>query len=275
MIMNKLTKIYVVALTATIALAFGACTEEVDYTPARPVSGDCMLASFVSDGEEIILPAEGGESVFGVTVQREKNDSEATVSLTANSQNSSCFSFPQTVTFAAGQSTAAFNVTLNADEIEREEFYTYSIDLEEAAIDPYDETTLATTTGYVLKQAVWNAELGTGYFEGALGEANYATVLQASAETSGGEAWYKIAPFGYEVVFKVNSDGVVRARQQLVIVANIGYGAEYIYINVNDSYTASGYNVYDAENNCLIMAMDYTGSTSGSIGTGMVVVYLP
>lgn len=268
--MNYTIKHSFIVLSTVFALGVSACTEEAEYTPAGAVNGDCILASFVTDSEEYILGADDVNAI-NVTVNREKTEGEATVRLTPTYISQECFRIPESVTFAAGSATTNFDIEFLADQIEEEEFYTYSIGLEEAAIDPYSENTVSTTTGYVLKQAQWPISLGTGYFSGALDEANTCEVLQTEGRT-----WYKVAPFGYEVVFKVDEDGTVRLRQQDLIytTADEDMGPEVISISKNSAYDGV-YNYYDPTNNTIIVAADYIGEFSGSLGTGLVILYLP
>lgn len=255
--------IYVISMV--LPLWLGSCTEDIDYTPGQPVSGDCIYASFTTDGEETIVSAADERKVT-VTVTRENTNSEVTVPLKVLSQTDDCFQIPSSVTFAAGATTATFDVTFS--EVEAEEAYTYSVALDEAAVDSYSEDYITSITGTVVPEANWNITLGQGVYQSALLGPGSCTVLNVDGET-----WYKVAPFGYPVVFKVNEDNTVRMRSQVLCKATVaaGYPPVEVYISLNQSY---GGGVYDPESNTLMMYMDYNCEL-GALGTGIDYLALP
>lgn len=269
--MNRLSQYSCIALSTVFALAFGACTEECEYTPARPVADDCIKASFVTDGEATILDANS-ENKVTVTVNRERTDGEATVSLKPTHVNASFFQVPASVTFAAGQASATFDIPFSTEGMELEEEHMYSVELDESATDPYSENTIAVTSGTVLKQAAWNSSLGEGVFNCALFGPVSCEVRQAEEAAN----WFKaVAPLqeGCDIVFKVDEDNNVRVRQQLYYYGNVGSGAEYIYVSSNASYAS--YNKYYPDQKAIQVAMTYVGTRSGTLGTAVSVLYLP
>ena len=104
------------------------------------MNADCIKASFVSDGEQNIIDANSEKKVT-ITVNRQKTDSEHTTRLKALSTNDSHLSYPKVITFAAGANTATFDIIFS--DVEAEEYYTYSVALDEADIDSYSESTIA------------------------------------------------------------------------------------------------------------------------------------
>ena len=71
----KLNKLFLLAGIATLGFAMSACSDDDDYTPGAPVSGDCPALSFVAEetGKSVELdPADPTEVTF--TVTREKGD---------------------------------------------------------------------------------------------------------------------------------------------------------------------------------------------------------
>ena len=91
--MNRLFKYSYIALSTVFALGFSACTEECEYTPAQLTADDCIKATFTTDGESTILDANS-ENKISITVNREKTDTEATVSLKPTYVNASFFQIP-------------------------------------------------------------------------------------------------------------------------------------------------------------------------------------
>lgn len=263
----KVRKYNYIALIV-LALGFSACTEECDYSPAEPINGNCIKASFSSDGEYLILPAEA-ENKVSITAEREKTDGESTVALRATNVNDSHFQVPQSMTFAAGESKTSFNITFS--DIELEEEYIYSVAMDESAYDPYNANTLATTSGTILKKAHWDSTLGQGAFSLSGLGANVPCEVQ---KTSDAENWFKaVAPFaeGNDLVFKVNEDNSVRFRKQPVCMVNVGLPEPVmLYVSLNPQYGG----VYDPEHNVIIVVLDYT-CDAGSLGTFEDVLTLP
>lgn len=269
--MNRLFKYSYIALSTVFALGFSACTEECEYTPAQLTADDCIKATFTTDGESTILDANS-ENKISITVNREKTDTEATVSLKPTYVNASFFQIPASVTFTAGSSTATFDIPFSTEGMELEEEHMYSVELDESAIDPYSQNTIAVTSGTVLKQANWDSSLGEGMLQCALNGPLPCEVRQTSDATN----WFKaVAPLteGCDIVFKVDENNNVRVRQQLLGYLNLGAGAEAIYVSSNASYAS--YNKYYPDQKAIQVAMNYVGTTSGSLGTGVSVFYLP
>ena len=262
-------KITYIALSMALALGFGACTEDVDYTPGKPVADDCIRATFVTDGEETIVSAADEKKVT-VTVMRENTTNEAVVPLKVLPQTDDFFQIPASVTFAAGASTATFDITFS-EVPEEEELYTYSVALDESAVDSYSDAYITSITGTVLPEANWNTSLGQGiYASGNFGQAP-CEILKAE-----GKNWYKaVTPFGnYSVVIKVDEDNTVRMREQALRWANVGLpDPELIYIATNASYNGA-YNYYDPAQGLIVMAVDYTCS-AGALGTAVDQVLIP
>lgn len=258
--MNKM-RYYYMTLAAVLTLGFSACTDEVEYHGASPVADDCIRASFTSDGDNYTV-ASNIQSI-NVTVTRENTTNEATVALKALPQNDSNFQIPASVTFAAGSGTTSFDIPFSG--LEQEELYTFSIALDNNAVDSYSSSVLASTTGYVLQEATWNTSLGQGiYASGAFGQAR-CEILQAEENAR----WIKcITPFetDYSIVIKINEDNSVRMREQALAWANVGLpDPQLIYVSINHTYDGS-YNTYDPATGVITMAMNYT-CAAGSLGT--------
>lgn len=261
-------RIYSYMALMVLALGFGACTEECDYLPAGVIDGNCIKASFSTDGEYLILPAEA-ENKVTITAEREKTDVESTIALRATSVNDIHFQIPQSMAFASGKATTTFDVTFS--DIELEEEYKYSVAMDESAYDPYNANTLATTSGTILKKAHWDSSLGQGSFSLSGLGANVPCEIQ---KTSDAEKWFKaVAPLedGNDLVFKVNEDNTVRFRKQPVCMVNVGLPEPVmLYVSLNPKYGG----VYDPEQNTIIVVLDYT-CEAGSLGTFEDILALP
>ena len=289
-----------IALSTVMALGFGACTEDVDYTPAGPVASDCIKASFAVDNAATVFSPTDANA-FSLPIVREVTDGEATVLVKpTHVNNGDVFQIPESVTFAAGEQSTTLDVTFEVPELEEE--YTYSFELEEAAYDPYSEATVSTSTGTVLKQADWNQTLGTttanfAYFgtESSLWSKMVTTQCSVLG-TSDAATWYKLAsPIeeGNDIVFKVNEDGTVRVRRQQIYMADISnllgysYPPTPCYVSLNGGYTgqlvgvnvdgqAVGFpaNTYDAATGRITVVLDYT-CVAGTITTAVTSFVVP
>lgn len=258
--MKAINKIFSTLGLATLLLGIGACTDEYDYTPAQQVNPDCIKASFTSDGDFIELDTDALKSVT-VTVTRENTSGEVTLALNVLRNDENVFQIPESVTFAAGQSTATFEIAFPNAEIGLE--YTYCIALDDDVVDPYSSSTLASTTG-TIQLIQWNL-LGTGTLTCTLlnGTAT-CNVYRASHA-----AWYRAEEpieTGMDIIFIVNDDNSVSVADQ-PIFTDSNYGTVY----VNNS---EGGGIYSAEDNTIQAALYYYCS-AGYFGTYVETLTLP
>lgn len=268
--------IYMISMALVLGLS--ACTEDVDYTPGQPVAGDCIYASFTTDGEETFVSATDERKVT-VTVTRENTANEVVVPLKTLPQTDDCFQVPASVTFAAGAATATFDITFS--EVEAEEVYTYSVALDESAVDSYSQDYITSITGTVLPEANWDTSLGQGVYSSGNFGPTYCEVQKAN-----GQNWYRVVtPYdSYSVVVKVNEDNTVRLREQPLAWANITGlpDPELIYISLNSSYTGQDVsggagilaNMYNPTTGVITMAVDYNCS-AGALGTTIDQIQIP
>lgn len=273
--MNMKKIIYVIC--TVLVLGASACTEDVDYTPGLPVAEDCIYASFTTDGEETFVSATDEKKVT-VTVTRENTANEVVVPLKTLPQTDDCFQVPASVTFAAGAATATFDITFS--EVEAEEVYTYSVALDESAVDSYSQDYITSITGTVLPEANWDTSLGQGVYSSDIFGPTYCEVQKAN-----GQNWYRVVtPYdSYSVVVKVNEDNTVRLREQPLAWANVGLpDPELIYISLNSSYTGQDVsggagilaNMYNPTTGVITMAVDYNCS-AGALGTTIDQIQIP
>lgn len=258
--MKTINKLFGTLTCLGLILGLGACTDECDYTPAQQVSPDCVKASFVTDGGFQELNTDAPKSIT-VTVTRENTGGDATVPLNVLQNDGGVFQIPESVTFAAGQATATFDIAFPDAEIGLE--YTYSIALDADAVDPYSQNTIASNTG-TIQIIQWDL-LGTGTLTCTLlGGTATCNVYKASHA-----AWYKAeAPVeeGMDILFVVNDDNSVTVSDQ-PIFTDANYGTVYV------NNTANG-GIYSAEDN-IIQAALYYYCSAGYFGTFVETLTLP
>lgn len=91
--------------------AFSACTDEVDYTPASPESANGVYFPSTSQAS---VALKSDANTYDVQICRTDTAAEQTVQLTVETNDTvGALQIPNTVTFAAGQSSA--NLTINYD----------------------------------------------------------------------------------------------------------------------------------------------------------------
>lgn len=93
--------------------AFSACTEEVEYTPATPDKGVYFPSTLPS---QVNLTLEG--TSFDVQIVRTDSVGEQTVALQVEtSDETGIFTFPESVTFADGATTADITIAYDAEKL--------------------------------------------------------------------------------------------------------------------------------------------------------------
>lgn len=238
----------------------GACTDECDYMPAQPLSSECPKASFITDSDFMELNTDAPKSIT-ITVTRENTEEDVTLALNVLQNDENIFQIPESVTLAAGQNTATFEIAFPNAEIGLE--YTYSISLDADAVDPYAENSIASTTG-TIQIIQWDL-LGTGSLTCTLlGEMASCSVYKASHA-----AWYRAEEpieADMDILFIVNDDNSVTVADQ-PIFTDANYGT--VYVN-----NAAGGGIYDAQTNTIQVAFYYYCS-AGYFGTFAETLTLP
>lgn len=131
--MKKLFKNSLIAL-AVLALGISSCTEECDYTPAKPSSVETNDFYFNANqpASELLGIAD---TVYTVTLERANADEELTININAIA-NEEIFNIPATATFAAGESTTDIVIGLS-EKMEPFKSYKFELSLPMELINPY------------------------------------------------------------------------------------------------------------------------------------------
>lgn len=222
----KIFKKYLWTLVcAALAAGMSACSDSDDYTPAQPVPDDCQVVYFDASNatEYEIAPEETEGSVLTVTLSRLYATQEATVPLKVIADD--VFSVPSSVTFAAGSTTATLPVTLSAAT---EGTYDLEISIEdEHYANPYIEVEGSPLYSITLTVVKWNL-LGTGtfYYNGMWSGADSSQKLYQKDGTN----IYKLPDWGggIDLMFTMDSNGVITVAQQYIGADHSTYGAVYI-----------------------------------------------
>lgn len=141
--MNKIKNILNAMLLLALPLAFSACGDDVEYSPAdKLVNAQVFFPN--TNGATVDLSKDN--TSFDVTLMRAKTDDAITVAITGTGGDGN-FTFPTSVSFAQGADKAVLSVGYNPDVLD---------------YDAYSEITLAigdenVTTPYGITRYTFNA----------------------------------------------------------------------------------------------------------------------
>lgn len=161
----KLLK-YTVIATLALSGALCACSDDNDYAPGAPVSGDEVYLPLTSS-TSIDIPTDATE--IPVVVSRVLDGDAITVDIASkvvNADDEDCsdiFTVPSSVQFAAGQKETTINVGVDFSKVVANEEYTLTIELEGNNTTPYG----ASSRTYTLVYAPWTE---WEYIPGEIGE---------------------------------------------------------------------------------------------------------
>ncbi len=170
--MNKIKNILSAMLLLALPLAFTACGDDEEYSPAdKPVNAQVYFPT--SNGETGDLSKD--KTSFDVTLMRAKTDEAITVPITATGDGS-FFTIPTSVSFAQGVDKAVLSISYNPESLEYDAYSEIKLTIgDESATTPYG------MAQYVFKAGIpapWTS-LGKATFSDAFLFANkYSVELQ-------------------------------------------------------------------------------------------------
>lgn len=170
--MNKIKNILSAILLLVLPLAFTACGDDVEYSPAdKPVNAQVYFPT--TNGATVDLNKD--KTSFDVTLMRAKTDEAITVPITATG-GGSFFTIPTSVSFAQGVEKAVLSISYNPESLEYDAYSEIKLTIgDESATTPYG------MAQYVFKAGIpapWTS-LGKATFSDAFLFANkYSVELQ-------------------------------------------------------------------------------------------------
>lgn len=170
--MNKIKNILSAMLLLALPLAFTACGDDVEYSPAdKPVNTQVYFPT--TNGATVDLSKD--KTSFDVTLMRAKTDEAITVPITATGDGS-FFTIPTSVSFAQGVDKAVLSISYNPESLEYDAYSEIKLTIgDESATTPYG------MAQYVFKAGIpapWTS-LGKATFSDAFLFANkYSVELQ-------------------------------------------------------------------------------------------------
>ena len=138
---------------ATVLFATTACSEEYEYTPADANLKGAQVYYDESLPKEIKLTS--GTESFDIQLSRFNTEGEVTVYLTATQSEEPIYNVPATATFADGNATTTFTVTVNSDDLVFDDMRTISISIDKDNSTPYASGTYTFSVGVPAPWTAW------------------------------------------------------------------------------------------------------------------------
>lgn len=227
----KTNKIILASLMA-VGMLFSACTEEAPVREPSPAESNNILAYFAADNATTaeVVP----ETTFPVVIGRDNVKEAATFELTYDESVEGAFTVNPTVSFAAGDSTAVVEVTLN-DAVPAGDVATLSLHIPASAgtvysVNAASDITIAVTAGYLWVSA------GTAVYQS--GFCTYAFEQTMAAEVAVQWASNYVSEEGHKLYRLVSP---------------------YYYVSYGILCTVEGYHlpfILDKDNNAVAPVMD-------------------
>lgn len=147
----KKIKYLLMALVSVMAFTHTACDDEVEYTPAGNEGVDGVyFANDISSSFELTKDA----SSFDVQISRGAEAGSVTVALSVEADEATLaiFTFPDSVTFEEGATTANINIAYDANALVFDQKYAFAITVPAEVASPYGNTTFS---GVAVLPAPW------------------------------------------------------------------------------------------------------------------------
>lgn len=196
--MNKIFKHSMMLLFSALALVFGSCTEEFEYTGAT-VSGEQV---YFSNALSSTVNLDPDAAEVRIPVNRIQRSGALTVDLTVTTSENCAVSVPSSVAFADGDSVAYLTVTYDPSSIEMGHYDSVTV-----AIANADYTTPYGNSSYTFAIGLseWKS-VGTGLFRDVLmhnfyglDEMTYNVEIEENILTPG--VYRVVSPYGPGTAF--------------------------------------------------------------------------
>lgn len=257
--MKIFKKLAYMSALAMLATGIAACSDDDDYTRAKPVPEDCMQVYFSELNESAyeLAPDVLASTKIDLSVMRLQTADAASVPVKVY-QTGDVFVVPATVEFAAGQATATLSVSFKEAATGE-----YSLRLaieDEQYADPYKVVEGSPIFGINLNVVKWNL-LGTGTYTYTGWWEDTQTGLELYQRD--GTTEYKFTDWGggIELFFNCDEAGNITVPQQYIGANHSSYGQIFI-----TSANANAPSRYDAATKTYYFNCRYIVS-AGSFGT--------
>lgn len=259
--MKIFKKLAYMSALAMLATGIAACSDDDDYTRAKPVPEDCMQVYFSELNESAyeLAPDVLANTKIDLSVMRLQTADAASVPVKVY-QTGDIFVVPATVEFAAGQATATLSVSFKEAATGE-----YSLRLaieDEQYADPYKVVEGSPIFSINLNVVKWNL-LGTGTY-------TYNSVWSGSQSEMelyqrDGTTEYKFTEWGgdIELFFNCDESGNITVAQQYTGANHPTYGQVFV-----STANATAPSRYDAATKTYYFNCRYFVSTGASFVSG-------
>ena len=173
--MKKINNILSAMLLMALPLAFIACDNDVDYSPAEKLTGAQV---FFTNANPAKMDLDGESTSFEVTMGRVKTDEAITVPLSLTG-GEGIFSVPASVSFAQGEAMAKIAVTFDPNALEPNVYQEITLSIDDGSFTtPYGMADYTVSVG--MPETWTDRYLGDYYYTGFFGGTDPGLVLSQS-----------------------------------------------------------------------------------------------
>jgi len=234
--MNKIKNILSAMLLLALPLAFSACGDDVEYSPADKPTNEQV---YFSNTNSATVDLSKDKTSFDITLTRVKTDGATTVTITAEG-GGEYFTFPASASFASGAETAIVSIGYDPEKLGYDNYQTLTLTVADASVTtPYGRPSYTFKAGI---PAPWKS-LGKGTFiEDCMTtffkveNVSYAVEIQESIENPG---LYRLVN-AYGEAYPYNEEGDYDAANNYYIEIN-AQDPEGVYITKSNTGMDWGY----------------------------------
>ena len=227
--MKTIKNIFNILFACVAVVAFWACDDEVEYTPAENPTGDqVFFPSSLSESYDLATDATS----FAIEVQRAVAENAINVPLTVTDESGK-LSIPTSVDFAAGAKTATLTIGYNAADFDYDTYTSVELAIPDSYTTPYGNSAYAFTVGVPAPWTEWEL-YGTGmytYTQYWSGDDPDRKVYKRTSKLEPTQSQFKIEGVFYGIDFIVDYNEEThecRISPQYTAYDNATYGPVYV-----------------------------------------------
>ena len=176
--MKTINKILFISVSLVLGV-LTSCSEDIPSREDSPVVSEGTVNAFFPKAQSSTFSVGVDATKFTLSLSRVKTDTSAKVKLSKTMHIKEVFVLRDSVSFAAGESTAQIEVAFS--NLDKFKTYTLGLRLDEKASDPYEINELGTTNFVVnIQQEDWT-DYAQGTFTSGFLEDSWSQSLQYSA----------------------------------------------------------------------------------------------
>ena len=246
------------------ALVFASCAKETPYSPGNPAGN--MDVYFSEDNDATVVMGLS-DTEFEVYLERSDAGSAVTIPLTCWCNTEGIATFPETVTFAAGEDLAIITVKVS-EAMEPFVEYQFNISIPEEYTQPYKSDSGAPQCGAVFYKEDYKPWATGTLYDDFLWEDYLPDTVVERSDMLG---YYRIDNWlylGNNFIFGWDGDQTFKS-----VVASQPTGYNHPSYGMIYGTVVPAYSYYDEDDDAICIAIKWTVS-AGSFGTYYDVFYI-